>query len=184
MDYQELRNWRGICEYLDSCWYKFDEISGLAKNCSGIASIFYEQERGRYLREELWQKWQIVLISWGQHPILYSRCSRVNRNFFGDACGWTLVIDWESKIDFLEKLVLFDLDENNLSRPWRESMRLRAIERKTKRIIRSGSPSERLELGLCPHCGRPQVVLMVDCPSCCKSYEQRAIRSFSFGESP
>lgn len=105
MDYLELRSWRDICEYLDSCWYKFAEPTELQEKCKGaIASLW--QTEGRPRRQLLWDRWLIQFIRWGNHPILNFRNSKKNRREFNKYYrGWTLVSGWEAKINFLEQLI-------------------------------------------------------------------------------
>lgn len=171
MDYEHLRDWRDICEHLNTCWYKFDDQAGISQKCPSINRKLIDFE-GRELRATLWDRWLIQLIRWGDHPILYFRNSRATRREFKHERGWILVNGWEAKIDFLEKLVLFEVDEDTLPKPWQPLALARIQEREAQRIQRKGSALERLNIGLCPHCGAVQITLMMDCPTCGKCYEE------------
>lgn len=219
--YEELRQWRDLCEFLSQQWYKCEEIDSLRVKVPGC-NIFKSEWRSH--RAELWQKWEIQFINWGEHPIL--RYSNSATRDYKKWRGWTLGQDWEIKIDFLEKVVLFDADPNQLDKPWQEAiakarkekLRLQALKEQRQREERRRSemgeeawqkelerqarlsPEElkaereagrelimeellqqerkaiaervaRFAQGLCQWCGVPMVVLMMDCPSCKRSYE-------------
>ncbi|NEP56014.1 MAG: hypothetical protein F6K31_03185 [Symploca sp. SIO2G7] len=57
-------------------------------------------------RERLWNLWRIQLVR-------YIRCRKKVDS------GWVLIKPyWEDKIDFLEKIVLFEIDDSQLPMPW------------------------------------------------------------------
>lgn len=171
MDYQQLRAWRDVCEYLDSCWYKFNDPGSIIEKCPSIDHQLVTFE-GRKLRSLLWDAWLIQFIRWGDHPILSFRNSRANKRSFSDERGWILVNGWESKIDFLEKVILFDEDAETLPKPWQALVIARMDEREIKRIKTRGSASERSMNNLCPHCGAAQIPFMMDCLNCGRCYEE------------
>ena len=188
MNYEHLRGWRDICEYLNSCWYKFAEVHELYRNCGKELNQALWLPEGRLLRQQLWDTFLIHFIRWGEHPILYYRDSRRNRRAYRRDRGWTLVYAWEAKIDFLEQVVLLDRDPQTLHKPWQPEILRRIEDREQEEAERLRQHNEvlawhdeekrkvlmkeRLLSGLCPHCAVPLAVLMMDCPNCRKSYEE------------
>jgi hypothetical protein len=179
MDYEQLTQWRDLCEHLNSCWYKCEEPYDLERklpNCQ----IWKPELRSH--RQHLWDNWQLQLMDWGEHPVLRYVSSRANRKAFRKWRGWTLQTDWQVKIDFLEKVVLFDADPNQLEMPWvaaitkaREERDSWKTELERQRVeqerLRSLSKLERFNQGLCPWCAKPMIILMMDCNNCGRSYE-------------
>lgn len=181
MDYLELRSWRDICEYLTGRWYKFARVEDIARNCPNAIASLYRGE-GRLKRQELWDRWTIQFLSWGDHPIFNFKHSKYLRQSYGHDRGWTLVSAWEAKIDFLEQLYVLERNESTLSKSWVAPVRQRIEQRRLaeerrqeyKQVLKGDLKSlqlYRLENNLCPHCQEPQVQMMLDCPSCQRSYE-------------
>jgi hypothetical protein len=179
ISYEQLVQWRDLCEYLNSCWYKCGEPYDLERklpNCQ----IWKPEARSH--RQELWDAWQLQLMSWGEHPILRYARSRSTYREFKKWKGWTLQADWQVKIDFLEKVILFNADPDQLEKPWvaaiaaaREERDSWKTELERQRVeqerLRSLSRLDRFNQGLCPWCTSPMIALMMDCVSCGKSYE-------------
>ena len=83
------------------------------------------------------------LIRWGEHPS--GQYSRRNAREFSDLRGWTLLHDWEVKINFLEQWVLFDRDPKMIARPWLPGLKRRIRERHYEEQQRRWKlPAERL----------------------------------------
>jgi len=219
--YEDLRQWRDLCEFLAQHWYKcaeYDDLEEKLPNCQ----VFKPEKRSH--RQQLWEWQMIQLIHWGEHPAI--KYSNSAYREFKKWRGWTLGQNWEIKIDFLEKVVLFGVDPNQLNKPWQvaiakareEKMRLEALKkqrvREQTRRLEMGEEAWQKELerqarlstkelqaereegrelimeemmqeeqrklterakrfaqGLCQWCGVPMIQLMMDCPSCKKSYE-------------
>lgn len=129
--YEELRQWRDLCEFLSQQWYKCEEVDSLRIKVPGC-NVFKTEWRSH--RQQLWETWEIQLINWGDHPIL--RYSDSAYRHYKKWRGWTVGKDWEIKINFLEKIVLFDADPNQLNKPWQvaiakareEKARLQALQ--------------------------------------------------------
>ncbi|HEY9874468.1 MAG TPA: hypothetical protein V6D12_13590 [Candidatus Obscuribacterales bacterium] len=121
--YEEMTQWRDLCEFLNAQWYKCaeaDDFERTLKHCK----VWRNQEH----RQKLWDAWELQIIQWCGHPAAdYSYC-RDYRKWK----GWRLAPDWEVKIDFLEKVAIFDADPETLDQPWRITL-ARAREEKRQR---------------------------------------------------
>jgi hypothetical protein len=109
--YEELFIWRNVCEFLYRSgavdrgkWTDFG-MSQYVCNCSVAYAwevlAFDKRER----RQLLWDAWRIQLVRYED---------RVKKKHQ----GWVLRSNWEYKIDFLEKVVLFDANPYGLPMPW------------------------------------------------------------------
>ena len=184
--YSQLYSWRNLCEWLDHRSFKFAFIDDI--ECAidtGKLKIlpFPYSASGRQARSLLYLDHKIQFISYRYHPALRYWSDRRLRREFGSEVfekrGWCLVSDWESKIDFLEQLVLFNkkterlwlprLEARITERENRERDRLRAAELRDE--LARKTAIERYLAGYCPNCLTPVVPLMLDCPSCGASYE-------------
>ncbi|MBD2005625.1 MULTISPECIES: hypothetical protein [Cyanophyceae] len=180
LSYQELRMWRDLCEFLSRRWYKCEEPDELR---TGLPGCNVWKPEARTHRQELWDSWMIQFISWSHtHPALnYSNSRKLYREL-KKWKGWTLRPDWEIKIDFLEKIVLLNVDPNTLNKPWQKAIqearneRLRLEQQKEERLRQEEERIKaqrlaRTQAGLCPWCGHPAITYMVDCLNCGKPYE-------------
>jgi hypothetical protein len=113
MHYEHLRQWRDICEYLDNQWYKF--VDDYCVENLGFTLLL---RSAKPLREELWSNHMIQLCSWGEHPHSYHH----HRSEYRKDYGWRVLPDWEIKIDFLEQIVLFDRNPDDIPQPWRKAI--------------------------------------------------------------
>jgi hypothetical protein len=113
MQYEDLCQWRSICEFLDSQWYKFLDDSSVLTQGFTLLLTFAKPHR-----EELWSNYMIQLVQFGKHPHAhYHRRSEFRKKY-----GWRLLPDWEVKIDFLEKITLFNNNPDDLPQPWRQAI--------------------------------------------------------------
>lgn len=135
LTYDDLRMWRDLCEYLNDSWYKCEEVDYLYTKLPHCT--VYRPEK-RTHRQEFWDSWQLQLISWGGHPII--RYSESAYRDYKKWRGWTLFKDWEIKIDFLEKIVLLNIDPNTLDKPW-----IAAIEKARQERLRREAEQRRWE---------------------------------------
>jgi hypothetical protein len=115
MDYEQLRQWRDICEYLNGAWYKF--ISDVAV-ANANEKYSFLLPRSQEYRQELWSLYMIQFAQWGTHPINFHRNERKYRK----VTGWRLCMDWETKINFLEQIVLFNRNPDDLAQPWKQGI--------------------------------------------------------------
>lgn len=172
--------WRDLCEFLSRRWYKCEEPDQLR---TGLPGCNVWKPEARTHRQELWDSWMIQFISWSHtHPALnYSNSRKLYREL-KKWKGWTLRPDWEIKIDFLEKIVLLNVDPNTLNKPWQKAIqearneRLRLEQQKEERLRQEEERIKaqrlaRIQTGLCPWCGHPAIIYMMDCLKCGKPYE-------------
>lgn len=101
IDYEEISNWRTICDFLwESRGNRAYILPVPIKNfedCDRRLLSF----QGRPRRQLLWDLYFIQLIKWSDS-------------------GWCLKGGWEYKIDFLEKVYILGRDPDSLSKPWLE----------------------------------------------------------------
>ncbi len=113
--YEELFVWRDVCELLcrlhafdQGKWTDFGvdtaDISCFVKDAYSVLSF-----DARARRQMMWDAWRIQLVRW------------VSSDRVGKHAGWVLRFRWEYKIDFLEKVVLFDANPYQLNMPWLRS---------------------------------------------------------------
>lgn len=119
LTYDYLRQWRDLCEFLDNRSYKCADVEELASNLPDN-QVWRPEWRQR--RQQLWNTWKIQFIRWGKHPRLHFTGGRDPSGWR----GWTLVSEWEFKIDFLEHLILLDSDR---PQPWIPILEQRLEER-------------------------------------------------------
>lgn len=170
--YSQMRSWRDICEYLNTCWYKFANESDIRKNCPKALRNLY-LPKGRSHRKHLYNEYLIQFVVWQQHPITFfkkSACKKYEKEW-----GWRLTNDWEYKIDYLEHLVLFNKEPE--FKHWESALKqrlyLRKEREKKKRLeekLRSLPELERkifaAKSNICWRCFSPIAMLMVDCINC------------------
>lgn len=119
-DYEQLCQWRDICEYLDKRWYKFSE------NDDGRFTLLLPESQA--IRQKLWSKYMIQVVRWGQHPYNYYHSDREYRKVY----GWRLNLGWEVKIDFLEQVTLFNRNPEDLPQPWRRDIWEAVLNRQSR----------------------------------------------------
>ncbi|MBW4670428.1 MAG: hypothetical protein KME60_24185 [Cyanomargarita calcarea GSE-NOS-MK-12-04C] len=126
MLYEDLRQWRDICEFFNQIKYKFIYSHALITR----RYILLQPER-KFRREELWSKYMIQICRFGPHPSAFYcyQGSRKNKDW-----GWQLLPDWEEKINFLEQIVLFDYNPDDLPQPWRRRIWEAFFSEERKRI--------------------------------------------------
>lgn len=112
LSYEDVREWRDVCEYLDDCWYKFDDA----------APFLLCTPKGRDQRQLLWDTWKIQIIRFGEHPVLEYKHDRLTRRAFRNDKGWRLLPGWEYKIDFLEQVYILGRDGDRLPKPWQDAL--------------------------------------------------------------
>lgn len=172
--YSQMRSWRDICEYLNTCWYKFDVPYGIKSKCPhALPNLVNPKVRSH--REIIYNNYLIQFITWSQHPILnYSRSKAVWREW-SDLWGWRLCSDWEYKIEYLEQIILFDKEPS--FKHWEPALRDRLYQREQRRKkkeleekLKLLKDIERKEqaanLGICWRCFSPIIIYMVDCVNC------------------
>jgi hypothetical protein len=125
MHYEHLRQWRDICEYLDTQWYKF--VDDYCVLNLGFTLLLPSSQQDR---QKLWSNHMLQLCSWGPHPHSYHH----RRSDFRNDYGWRLLPGWEHKIDFLEQLVLFDRSSDDLEQPWRRAIWQRFFLRREQEL--------------------------------------------------
>ena len=113
MNYEDLRQWRDICEFLDEEWYKF-----IAADDSPFSLL---TSASRPVRSQLWSDYMIQFVKWGDHPYSHHHSGREARRY-GKILGWRLTLGWEAKIDFLEQVVLLNRAPEDLPQPWRRAI--------------------------------------------------------------
>lgn len=170
MDYEQMRDWRSLCEYLNGQWYKFASVPEIEQALPGIDRRLVSAE-GRAIRRQLWEAWRIQFASYGSHPILSFYHSRAARRAYKDDRGWQLLPMWEAKLHFLEQMVLFDRDPDTMVQPWRVAFEQRMQARRLQFADKLQMQRDRFEAGNCWNCGKPMIALMLDCSSCGRSYE-------------
>ena len=172
--YSQMRGWRDVCEYLNTCWYKFDVPYGIKSKCPHALPNLYNP-KVRSHREIIYDNYLIQLIAWGQHPILNYRDSKQIRKEYRDIWGWRLCSDWEYKIEYLEQIVLFDKEPT--FKHWEPALRDRLYQREQRRKkkeleekLRSMNEEKRkaasFMLGICWRCFSEILPYMVDCVNC------------------
>jgi hypothetical protein len=134
INYLHLWGYRNLCEFLDQQWYKFAEIDDIKQKCKGVLPILYSNPKNKIISNYLWNKYLIQFIYFGKHPILRYTSSKKTEKAFKNNYGWTLVSDWEYKIEYLEKIILFN--QEPLFKPWEEKLLNRINERKTREEIK------------------------------------------------
>lgn len=172
--YLELTGWRILCEYLNGVKYKFATLDEIKKDCKLVLPSLYAP-RNREHRSRLYDNYLIQFITWQNHP--YARFTRSRRAYrhYSDIYGWRLTKDWEYKIDYLEKIVLFGIEPE--FKPWEQDLRKRLSERHQReeklkfRIYLERLPvAERIQechkLSICYRCFNPILLMMVDCINC------------------
>lgn len=170
--YSQMRGWRDICEYLNTCWYKFADESDIRKHCpKALRNLYWPPMRSH--RELLYENYLIQFIVWQQHPVIFFKQSAYKA--FKKEWGWRLTNDWEYKIDYLEKLVLLNKEPD--FKHWEPALKQRLYQREQRRKkkeleekLRSLKDVERKQLaaslGICWRCFSPIIIYMVDCVNC------------------
>lgn len=144
--YEQLREWRDLCEYLDREWYKF--VEEIPPRFSVMSDINKDH------REFLWSMYMIQLVRYGRHP----HASYHRKSDYRKAYGWRLLSGWEEKIDFLEQIILFGRSADDLLQPWKQEIwaaffkrRRRWTEESTRRAQEKRLADEQqLKEGDCP----------------------------------
>jgi hypothetical protein len=174
ISYCEMRGWRDICEYLSTAYYHFCTVAEIRKKCPKALPGLYDPKNKTH-RKPLWDAYKIQFLTWRQHPILDYHSSRRYRRQYKDEWGWSLVSDWEYKIDFLEHLVFTGNEPQQ--RLWLPALERRIIareERERKLIeeckISQMTRAEKIkyyqEKGICWRCRSEILPLMIDCVVC------------------
>lgn len=127
MVYEDLRQWRDICEFLNSRKWKFID-SGI-EIARGFTLL---QPESKPHREELWSKYMLQLCKFGPHPSTFF--SYRARKESSDDWGWRLLPGWERKIDFLEQIVLFSRNADDLPQPWRHEVWETFLKKREKEL--------------------------------------------------
>ncbi|MBW4648943.1 MAG: hypothetical protein KME06_09595 [Kastovskya adunca ATA6-11-RM4] len=170
MNYEDLFLWRSICELLveKKGFADPDEILSAVPGAVHLISF------DRTHRQALWDAYKIQLIIWDNHPRRYQYQ------------GWNLKGNWEFKIDFLEQIYIFGKDPDFLPKIWLEKWQRKQEQKRQKEaereerwrqyhIKRQEEQNERMRQRVkenrCPHCGIPQIALMLDCLNCGKAYQ-------------
>ena len=172
MNYTQLTSWRNLCEYLDRQWYKFAALEDIKKNVRCLPSLY--DPKCKIHRRSLFDNHLIQLIHWTQHPVLNYRSGRRLRSYQNE-WGWQLCSYWEHKIDYLEKIILFNREP--IIKPWEKSLKARMSERlrreealNLKRELATLKKEEYKtkcqELNICWRCNQPLIFMMVDCVNC------------------
>jgi hypothetical protein len=107
MQYETMREWRDIAEFLYQQPYKFIDDD---QNDFTLLSPLNKPHR-----EQLWSLYMLQFCQFCPHP--YSFYHRVPQRDI--PWGWRLLPDWEDKINFLEQIALFDRNPDDLLQPWR-----------------------------------------------------------------
>jgi len=168
INYSHLYSWRNLCEYLNSRKFKFAEPYEIKRNCKCLPSLYW---RDRTHRQFLFDNYLIQFIHWCPYPDFSYRCRRKD----DDDWGWQLCRDWEAKIDFLEKIVLFDREAT--IKTWEPALKLRMVARaereaklKLHKELRTMKQEERrlkaASLNICCRCYEPIAFMMIDCLNC------------------
>jgi hypothetical protein len=167
MNYEQMRQWRNICEHLDKQWYKFIE--------SDECEFTLLSSKSRSIRQQLWSDYMIQFAQWGQHPYHFYRRDRAYRKVY----GWRLCGGWEQKIDFLEQITLFNHNPSDLPQPWRKSIWESVLNRQN-RIAEAEALAELRKVKALEE--REQKMRMGNCPINfdCKSMSG----AFNAGECP
>lgn len=138
--------------------------------------VLYEcHPKAKQRRQRLWDLYLIQFIKWGQHPILNYKYSSAVRRQYKKVFGWTLSSEWEYKIDYLEKIVLFG--QEPILKPWETELRKRIAVRQRRKeaeqlryklaqMVESEATLECQKLGICKRCLQPLIPLMIDCVNC------------------
>ena len=124
ISYCQLRSWRELCEYLDNCWYKFATEDEIQSHCRKVLKNLY-CPKVKVHRRFLYEQYLIQLIRDQQHPIINYQPSSYRK--YKKVWGWRLCQMWESKVDYLEKLVLFG-DEPEC-KSWEPALKSRLEQR-------------------------------------------------------
>ena len=179
--------------------YIYEIESAIEKGELKIMSFAYTAEGGK-VRSLLYLNYQIQFISYRLLPVVNYWSQRRLEDEFGEEVfykrGWCLVSDWEFKIDFLEQLILLRRAEKDIPKIWLPRLEKRISNRKARekqleeerinpelrRLRLEQEAKEKREKekqrrlikylnGNCGWCDAPVIPLMLDCPSCQKSYE-------------
>jgi|GEM_PF-4268453 len=137
LTYEQLRQWRDLCEFLAGQWYRCAEPYDISKALPGC---HVSKPESRSERQYLWDNWEIQLMSWGGHPAAWYSNSGYRE--FKKWRGWALCPGWEVKIDFLEKVVLFDADPEVLEKPWKEAIAQARAEKLRQQLLRQQEQEE------------------------------------------
>ena len=127
--YLGLTGWRTLCEYLDKIKYKFDCVYDIKKNCKLVLPSLYDPKNKEH-RQRLYDNYLIQFVTWQYHPYANFTRSRKAYRHYSDIYGWRLTRDWEYKIDYLEKIVLFGVEPS--FKPWEQDLRRRLSERQQR----------------------------------------------------
>ena len=173
LNYLHLRGYRNLCEYLNSQKYKIATIEEISKECS-VLPILYNPKDKR-ISSYLYNNYLIQFTSFCKHPILNYTSSRKIMKEYQYYYGWRLVSDWEFKIDYLEKLILFN--QEGTTKAWEKNLLSRINKRENqeklellKKKFRTMTDLECMieceKLEICWRCFQPILKLMVDCVQC------------------
>ncbi|BAZ33622.1 hypothetical protein NIES4074_61360 (plasmid) [Cylindrospermum sp. NIES-4074] len=174
INYLHLRGYRNLCEYLNQQWYKFAEVEDIKKRCKGILPTLYDPNDKRFANY-LWNQYLIQFVYYGKHPILnYTNSNKIKRKY-KDTYGWVLISDWEYKVDYLEKIILFNKEP--IIKLWEPNLRKRINERQRRKTaeqlrnrFRLMTDSEAIleaqKLGICWRCFNEIIPMMIDCVRC------------------
>lgn len=163
INYEDLCQWRDICEFLSTRWYLFADDYDISKLSFNLLT-----EEASTKRQELWTRYMIQFVAHCRHPhARYHRRSDYKKDF-----GWVLVSDWELKIDFLEQIVLLGRAEEDLPRPWCKAIwerffRRREQEIKRERLMEEWRERNRMEVELFNQSREEKIALLKagDCPA-------------------
>jgi hypothetical protein len=135
ISYEELREWRDICEYLDNAWYKFIGSHVTQPSFSLLTKA------GESHRRALWSSYMIQFVKWGSHPHSFYR----QKSIYRKDSGWRLLPCWEMKIDFLEQIFLFGRNPDDLPQPWKQEIWTAFFKKREEEIDLARSYQERME---------------------------------------
>lgn len=110
MQYEEMRQWRNIVEYLHPCYYKFADSDTILRR-----DFHFLRREYKSYRERLWSSYMLQICQFGPHP--YSFYHHVRKRDI--EWGWRLLPDWEAKVDFLEQVALYGKNPDDLPKPWK-----------------------------------------------------------------
>jgi hypothetical protein len=156
INYVQMRQWRDICEYLDKRWYKFAQCD--RQDSTIECRFFLLSPKAKPIRQELWTNYMVQLTQWGQHPYNFYYNDRDYRNVY----GWRLLPGWEAKIDFVEKITLFNHNPDDLPQPWRRQI-WEAVLNRENRIAQA--QQERIERQHQIKIRQEEVLKAGNCPS-------------------
>lgn len=120
MKYEDMREWRDIAEFLEPLSYKYAKAEDEGLQGFKFLSLTYKPYRA-----DLWSSYMLQVCQFTPDP--YSYYHRVKKRDL--TWGWRLLLDWEEKIDFLEQVVLFGKNPDDVPQPWKARIWQKLFER-------------------------------------------------------